>query len=55
MVPFHEPSIFILIASFSFSVKHDCVFGDDFDLNEITVVSEVQSNASLLLTLVISK
>ncbi|RVX04372.1 hypothetical protein CK203_018439 [Vitis vinifera] len=22
-------------------VKHDCVFGDDFDLNEITVVSEV--------------
>lgn len=23
------------------AVKHDCVFGDDFDLNEISYVSEV--------------
>lgn len=37
--------IFMLIVSVSFPVKHDCVFGDDLDINEITVVSEVQSNA----------
>ena len=41
------------MASFSFSVKHDCVFGDDLNIDEITVVSEVQSNVCFLLTLVI--
>ena len=31
------------------AVKHDCVFGDDLDLNEISYVSEVfYSSLSLL-------
>lgn len=31
------------------AVKHDCVFGDDFDLNEITYVSEVFWSSPVLL------
>lgn len=31
------------------AVKHDCVFGDDFDLNEISYVSEVFWSSPVLL------
>lgn len=38
----HSVLILKELSVFSSSVKHDCVFGDDLDLDEITVVSEVR-------------
>ena len=32
-----------------FAVKHDCVFGEDLDLGEITYVSDVHLSLSLTL------
>lgn len=40
----------ILIASCRVPVKHDCVFGDDLDINEITFVSGVQYNHTLVIS-----
>lgn len=31
----------MFFSSLLFAVKHDCVFGDDLDIDEITLVSEV--------------
>jgi hypothetical protein len=35
--------IFMFVSSLLFAVKHDCVFGNDLDVDEITFVSEVYS------------
>ena len=35
--------IFMFFSSLLFAVKHDCVFGNDLDVDEITFVSEVYS------------
>jgi hypothetical protein len=33
----------MFVSSLLFAVKHDCVFGNDLDVDEITFVSEVYS------------